>query len=48
MHSIVYEDIDEDLVEKAAIKPKGDLAHLNLMLIIGAESWFPIILAPVP
>ena len=47
IHSIVYEAIDKYLVKKAAIKSKG-CAHLDLMLIIGAESWFPITLAPVP
>ena len=48
IHNIVYEGVDKDLVKKTAIKPKEDVAHLDLMLIIGAEFWFPINLAPVP
>ena len=41
--STVYEDIDKDLIQKAAMKTKGECVPLDLAQMNCAESWFPII-----
>ena len=41
MHSIVYEDIDEDLIKKAAIKTKGGCGPSGL----DADNWRRILVS---